>query len=314
MNRAPSSSMISGRLDRIPHRCLIRIKGLYDSLKRAERMAADYLLSAPEEVSEIGVVEFAQRAGCSEATVVRLAQRLGYDGFPELKAEFAKIEDHGPYRNIQAADPPEAVVKKVFANSIQALSDTLEALDLKQYHQAVEALSKARRMAFFGLGNAAVVAREAFQKFLRIGVSCYTAEDPDLQLIIVNSQLARNDVLVAISYSGESRPILAAARQAQRRGVKVLAITNFPRGTLARMSDIVLLTAVFQEHVNGEIGSKRLAQLCVLESLYVNYLMRQGPATRQKLLATHQAVSANKSSIHAKPDLDDRPLSILSEE
>ena len=285
----------------MPHRCYIRLQGVYDSLKRAERTAADYLLSAPEEISDIGVVEFAQRAGCSEATVVRLAQRLGYEGFPELKAEFANGDAQVPYRDIQLADSPESVVQKVFANSIQALSDTLETLDLDQYRQAVEALVRAQRLAFFGLGNAAVVAREAYQKFLRIGVPCYTAEDSDLQLIIVNSQLARGDMLVAISYTGESRPIIAVARQAQARGLTVLAITNFPRCTLARMADLVLLTAVFQEHVNGEIGSKRLAQLCVLESLYVNYLMRQGPKARRNLAASNQAVSANKTTTYAKP-------------
>ena len=301
MKRAAPTASVPASAERIPHRCDIKLKGIYHSFKRAERKAADYLLSAPDEISGLGVVEFAQRAGCSEATVVRLAQRLGYAGFPELKAEFAHVEAQVPYRDIQLADPPEAVVKKVFANSIQALTDTLETLDLAQCREAVEAMLRAGRLAFFGLGNAAVVAREAYQKFLRIGVCCYTAEDPDLQLIIVNAQLMRGDVLVAISYTGESRPIIAAARQAQARGVTVLAITNFPRCTLARIADLVLLTAVFQEHVNGEIGSKRLAQLCVLESLYVNYLLRQGPKARKNLLASNQAVSANKTPNYTKP-------------
>jgi DNA-binding MurR/RpiR family transcriptional regulator len=51
-------------------------------------------------------------------------------------------------------------------------------------------------------------------------VPAYTAEDADLRLIIVNTQLSRGDVLVAISYSGESRPILIACRQAKARGVQ----------------------------------------------------------------------------------------------
>jgi len=281
--------------ERVPHRCLVRLKGLYSSLKSAERKGADFLLARPEEVSGLGVVEFASRAGCSEATVVRLAQRLGYEGFPELKRAFAHLEPALPYRNVGAGDEPEAVARKVFANSIQALTDTLEALDWAQYRRAVEALLGAERLAFFGLGNAGVVAREVYHKFLRIGVPCFTAEDPDLQLIIVNSQLARGDVLTAISYTGESKPILAAVRQARERGIVVLGLTNFPRSTLARLSDQVLLTAVFQEHVNGEIGSKRLAQLAVLESLYVNYLVRKGTTLRQRLASVNAALGANKS-------------------
>lgn len=299
-----AANEIIGQAGRIPHRCLIKLKGIYHSFKTAERKGADFILAAPEDVAELGVVEFAQRAGCSEATVVRLARKLGYEGFPELKRDFADFEPPLLYRDITPRDAPEVVARKVFANSVQALNDTLETLDMEQYGRAVDALLRAERLAFFGLGNAAVVAREAYQKFLGIGVTCFTAEDPDLQLIMVNTQLARGDLLVAISYSGESRPILAAARQARQRGVTVLAITNFPRATLARLSDLVLLTAVFQEHVNGEVGSKRLAQLAVLESLYANYLLRNGARTRKSLAAVSGALSLNKHNHPSPPVLN----------
>jgi len=281
-------------LERIPHRCLIKLKAIRPALRRAERRAADFLLGHPEKVAELGVVEFGRRAGCSEATVVRLAQRLGYPGFPELKRDFAAFEPLPTYRDIEPEDSPETVARKVFANSIQALHDTLEALDWRAYQAAVEALARAQRLAFIGLGNAAVVAREAYHKFLRLGVNCFTAEDSDLQLILINNQLARGDVLVAISYTGESKPVLAVVRQARDRGITVLALTNFPRSTLARLADVTLLTAVFQEHVNGEIGSKRLAQLAVLESLYVNYLLRVGPRLRRDLARVNQALGVNK--------------------
>jgi DNA-binding MurR/RpiR family transcriptional regulator len=281
-------------LERIPHRCLIKLKAIRPALKRAERRAADFLLSHPDEVADLGVVEFGRRAGCSEATVVRLAQRLGYPGFPELKRDFAAFEPLPTYGDITPDDSPETVARKVFANSVQALHDTLEALDWRAYQAAVEALTAAPRLAFIGLGNAAVVAREAYHKFLRLGVPCFTAEDPDLQLILVNNQLARGDVLVAISYTGESKPVLTVVRQARARGITVLALTNFPRSTLARLANVTLLTAVFQEHVNGEIGSKRLAQLAVLESLYVNYLLRAGPRFRRSLARVNQALGVNK--------------------
>jgi DNA-binding MurR/RpiR family transcriptional regulator len=198
------------------------------------------------------------------------------------------------YRDIAPGDAPEQVARKVFSNSVQALQDTLEALDWDAYARAVEGLLRAQRLAFFGLGNAAVVAREAYHKFLRIGVPSYTADDPDLQLIIVNSQLQRGDMLIAVSYTGESKPLLAAARQARARGIAVLALTNFPRSSLARLADVTLLTAVFQEHVNGEIGSKRLAQLAVLESLYVNFLVREGNRLRRGLARVNQALGTNK--------------------
>ena len=305
MNTEKAAAASSEPAERVPHRCLVRLRGIYHSLKKAERKAADYLLAAPDAIHHVGVVEFSSAAGCSQATVVRLAQRLGYDGFPALRHAFAAPETEVPYRDIAAADKPEVVLRKVFANSVQALQDTLASIDPVQYDKSVEALLAAKSLAFFGLGNAAVVAREAYHKFLRIGVPCHTAEDPDLQLIILRNHLERGDVMVAVSYSGESNPIIMAARAAQARNIRVLAITNFPRSSLAKLADMVLLTAVFQEHINGEIGSQRLAQLTVLESLYVNYLLRCGPDARKALTAANVAVGLNKHRTFDPSRLED---------
>jgi DNA-binding MurR/RpiR family transcriptional regulator len=269
---------------------------MYPALKSAERRAADFLLHHPSGVEDLNIVDFAASAGCSEATVVRLAQRLGYAGFPDLKKEFARRDTSVPYPNLDPHESPETIARKIFASSIQALRDTLEVIDVEQYRAAVAAYLRARRLAFFGLGNAAVVAREAYQKFLRIGLPSFTAEDADLQLLITGVQLERGDVLTAISHSGESRPIIQTARQAKSRGILVVAITNYPRSTLARLADCVLLTAVFQEHVNGEVAAKRLAQLCVIETLYVNVLLRRGPAVCHNLAAANRALAINKRS------------------
>jgi len=294
MSGSSPSTKPAAAAPRVPHRCLIKLQGIYPSLKRAEKRAADHLMAAAGKIHGRSIIEFAAAAGCSEATAVRLSRKLGYDGFPELKADFEQTDAPLPYRDVQRQDSPETVARKIFANSIQALWDTLDIIDVKHYRDAVEALLKAERLAFIGLGNAAVVAREAYQKFLRIGVPTYTAEDSDLQLIIISTQLRPGDVLTAISYSGESKPIIAAAQQARARGVRVIAITNYPRSTLAKLADCVLLTAVFQEHVYGEIAAKRLAQLCVLESLYVNYLLRRSGQLGDRLLASNQAVAINK--------------------
>ena len=90
-------------------------------------------------------------------------------------------------------------------------------------------------------------------------------------------------MLLAISYSGASKPLLHAIKQAREAGAVVILITNFPQAPLTRWADIVLLTAVFQKHVNREVAAKRIAQLCIVESLYVNYLIRKGAAPQKQL-------------------------------
>lgn len=280
----------------IPHQCLIRLKSIFPSLKSAEHRAANFLVSQPEQVPVSNVADVAKNAGCSQATVVRLARKLGYEGFPELRADFRRREPGPINEEIRVGSSSNAreVASGIFEASIVALRDTLQLLDLDAYERALDSLVKAERMAFIGIGNAAVVAHDAFLKFLRVGVTCFQSADPDLQIVFASTQLKKGDVLLAISYSGATRPLLNAMKQAQNAGSTVILITNFPRSPLTRFADIVLLTAVFQHHVSREIAAKRIAQLCIIESLYVNFLVRKGAAPQKSLKQANSALFQNK--------------------
>jgi RpiR family carbohydrate utilization transcriptional regulator len=285
--------------EKIPHNCLLRLRSVYANLKKAERKAADFILDRPEVISGITIVEFAQQAACSEATIVRLSKRLGYEGFPDLKADFAGGGDgEGPeggyeYRGISKRDTPVEVMQKVIETTVTALRDSFNIIDKRQYERALEALVAAPTILLCGVGDAALVAMEAWQRFVRIGQNCQVSDDPDLQLILA-SHLEKNDVVVAISHSGRSRTVVNTVKMARRRGAAAIAITNYPVSPLTKNSDIVLLTAVFQQHVTGEVISKRVAELCIIESLYISYLIRKGRTSLSMLAASNRAVGANK--------------------
>lgn len=282
--------------EHVPHRCLIKIRAVYDTLKKAEKKATDYILSHPKQIARTSIVEVAQEAGCSEATLVRLARKLGYDGYPELKKDLATGETETQqvlYRGITAQDDPQTVVQKVFAAASQSLQDTLGVLDSDHYARAVEALIGASKIMICGLGDAAQVAQACYQRFIRIDVNTLTAEDPDTQLIMA-SHLDKGDVLIAVSHSGGSTTILNVARAAQQRGAEVVAVTNYPLSPLAKASDLVLLTADFSEHWGGEVVSKRVSELCILESLYINYLILKNGEVLTKLRAANEAVAVHK--------------------
>jgi RpiR family transcriptional regulator, carbohydrate utilization regulator len=283
-------------MQRIPHQCLIRLKGVFSSLKSAEHRAANYLVGQPDRIPDCNVADVASRAGCSQATVVRLARKLGYKGFPELRADFRQLEPGPLYEEfpLSAGLDARGIACRIFEASIVALKDTLQLLDLEAYERALAALLRAERVAFIGIGNAAVVAHDAYLKFVRVGVTCFHSADPDLQLVFACTQLRKNDVLLAISYSGASKPLLNAIKQARESGVVVILITNFPQAPLTRWADIVLLTAVFQKHVSREVAAKRIAQLCIVESLYVNYLIRKGGVPQNKLKQANSALLQNK--------------------
>ncbi len=284
-------------LNRIPRNCAVRLQAVYSGLRKAERRAADYLLAHPEDIHDLPIVTFAERAGCSEATVVRLSKRMGYEGYPELKAEFRPSEDGADifeYRGLRPDDGPVAVMRKILEASAQAISDTASMIDAAAYEGALKALCRAHTIMFCGVGNAAVVAQEAYLQWIRIGFPATSAVDPDVQLVLA-SQLRPGDVLVAISHTGQTRTLLNVVREAARAGATVVAITNFPLSALAKQAQFVLQTAVYTAYISGEIVSKRIAELCIVESLFVNFLMRRKGAYAAQLAASNEILKANKA-------------------
>ena len=288
----------------LPHGCLIKLQSVYPLLKRAERTAADFLLTHGDALVSNTIAEIADYSECSQATWVRLSKRLGYTGFAELRAE---LEQHinenisvvvppresALYHNIDAQSSPKQIAAIVFESTINALKDTLEMIDEDQYNQAITALLGAKMILLAGVGDAGAVARSAYQKLFRAGFNVYSSEDHDLQLI-GSGRLCSGDVLIAISYSGRTKSVLDVVKHAKKRGAVVIAITNYPGTPLCKNADITLLTAAFAKSINGEIVSKRATQLCVIESLYVNLMLRLGNELDMSLRRSNTAISLNK--------------------
>lgn len=283
-------------LEKIPHKFVVKMQAVYDSLKTAEKKAADLLIHDPQFFANATIIEAADRAGCSEATIIRMARRLGYKGYPELKAnliEGQKQKYIDLYGDINEGDNCQTVMSKVFKASIQALNDTLNTIDMNEYEKAVNAICKADKIAFCGVGDAAAVAQSGYHKFIRLGFNAIVSADPDVQLIAA-SHLSNNDVLIVISHSGRTKSVLEVVKHAKIMGVRIISITNYPFSPLTKHSDIVLITAAFTEHMKGEIICKRITELCLLESLYVSVLLEGGSKLIEGLERSNSALELNK--------------------
>jgi DNA-binding MurR/RpiR family transcriptional regulator len=288
--------MNTSRLKDVPHACALRLQALYDGLKSAERRAADFVLDHAVEIGDLTIGEASIRAGCSEATFVRLARRLGYEGFHELKEDFAATEaspDTVEYETIARGDGPLLILQKVFDRTVTSISDTLQTVEREAFEHAVDLIVRANKLLFCGLGDGALVAMEAAQRFARAGHTVSAPTDPDLQLICA-SQLSEKDVLVGISHTGRSRTVLEAVKVASGQGSSVIAITNFPSSPLARRARVLLQTAAFSRVDYGEVISKRVTQLCLIEALYINYVMRKGPAATARLERSNDVLAVYK--------------------
>lgn len=289
--------MIDGALKRIPYGCALRIRSLYETLKKTERRVVDFFIAQATNMENIGVVDVAGAAACSEGTVVRVAKRLGYDGFLELRRDFAQYrpspEQETGFPSIDKHDPPLTILEKVCETTISGLRDTLKVIGGgDSLDAAARCLAESRRILFCAIGDASAVSYEAYLRWMRVGHVAMTANDPDEQLLLVG-QLEPGDVLFAISHSGRSRNVVQVAKAARKRQARIVALTNYPVSPLAKQADIVLQTAVFTTYERFEIIAKRIAELTVMESLFISYLNHH-EAKHPRLLESYELIEPNK--------------------
>lgn len=260
----------------VSHSCLLKFQFIYANLKSAELKAANFCLKHPDKVHDLTINEVAELADCSCATFVRLSKRLGYSGYSELRNKIMMPEDDNVsrYFDVSPEDSQETIVTNIFHSCIIYLEDSLKSVDFSQVSEAVRVLVGADKILFSAIGDAHFIAASSAQKFMRLGINVNASTDFDSQLIML-ANMAENDVLICISHSGRTKTVCELAKIAHEQCRKVIAITNFPLSPLAKMSDIVLLTASFAYEMMDEVLAKRIPALCLLDALFACTMMEK---------------------------------------
>lgn len=225
---------------KLPVNFLLKLQSIYGTLKTAERKAADYILDHPDSVAMASSRETASLAGCSEPTLIRFTRKLGYTGFADFKSQLQNVLLQQPtsaveYQYITQNDTPFQVINKLIAITIQDLQNTLDVFDGEQYDKAVSVLLNAGKIAFFGTGDAYLVAQSAYNRCLRAGMDVFCSSDPDLMLTVAN-RMDSGDAVVIISHSGRNRYMYEIARQLKSENIPVILITNYPLSPVAKTS------------------------------------------------------------------------------
>lgn len=257
---------------------------------------AEYILEHPREVIRLSIKELAERSNASPAAIIRMCKNMGLEGFPELKIRIA-ADLQSPsggeeeYKEIRPTDDIPTLMESVTANHIYSLRETLKVLDPLAVEQAVQAVFRARRIDFFGVGASQLIAQDAQQKFLRINKPATAHADAHLQITSAVT-LTDQDVAVGISNSGETRQVLSAIRRAREAGAVTIGITKFGQNSLAGLVDIHLSTISSEADMRSAATSSRIAQLAVIDMIFMGVAAQSYESAVSSLRKTRQAVLA----------------------
>jgi RpiR family carbohydrate utilization transcriptional regulator len=272
---------------------ILRIRSNMPGLRPSERKVARYIIENPGKIVELSVTELAYLSGTSDATVVKMCQRQGYSGFQELKIRLTRelplynTEVHG---EISPMDDVEDVKNKLFQLNTQALTDTCRVLNTDQLRAAVAALSDAKNIIVYGAGASGIVSTDVEHKFLRIGVECHAFYDAHMAIAAATLSTPRS-VALGISHSGATDDTVRFLTVAKQAGATTVCITNYVNSPIANAADITLLTSVKESDFRSSALTSRVAQLSIIDVLFIAVAQEQLKKTTNCLAETGDAVA-----------------------
>jgi DNA-binding MurR/RpiR family transcriptional regulator len=280
--------------------CAIRLKESMENLTEAQSRVASFILAGLSRAVSLTVEQIAKECSTSKTTVIRLCKLMGFEGYKQFtKSLLLDIAGDGGvnvnYMDISQTDDLCKIINNVSTNNMQSIENTLKILDYDELNKAVEAIIKARRIHFYGVGGSGIVAQDAQCKFLRISKDCHAYTDPHQQ-IFAAAGLNEEDVAFFISYSGETKDIIETLDLVNRIGATTIGLTRYGKNPVSSRAKIKLSVTSSETMLRSSATSSRIAQLNIIDIIYTAVAGKTYGQIKKYLDLTRIAINEKKSN------------------
>lgn len=261
------------------------IKGRLPDLPKAMRRVALYFVSNPLDVVAKSANDLALTLGTSDATVVRTAQALGFDGLAALKQLLAdSLSASTPSKAFsKVVGETQADMRRAIARSLdmqaKAIADMRESAAGQSIAAVAQLLGARRRIVLFGQGQTGHITGYMGHLLRRHGRDVLLLRASGKALADELLQLDPQDGLLLLSYDRVYAEVRAAANEALRLGIPIVLVTGDARNELAQKCDQLVVLP------RGETGGMAIhgATLVWLETLIVALAVASRQETSQAL-------------------------------
>jgi DNA-binding MurR/RpiR family transcriptional regulator len=226
----------------------VRMQMLGNKLTDAERRVGEYFLRN-SEAAYLSITDVVSDSGMGYGTIIRFCRRLGCSGFQEFKVLLAQ-ELSNVGCGCDSADEIAQYAEKIRVE----IANTQKLLDRKIILQVCKAIMNAKITLIGAVAGSTSPASGFNYRLSRIGIHSNVISD-GYNLAIRAAGLSKNDVFLAISYSGATKDILGAARIAESNNAVVISLTNFVHAPLVELADFSLFGASDRDPMSCEVFS-----------------------------------------------------------
>lgn len=243
-----------------------QIEAQLSHLGKKQRLVAEFILANPTRILFASAVEVASAAHVDPATVVRLAQRLGYSGYPELRDRL-RIENSvnlPPVEHLlnateqsQHDDENKTLKQRVRELTLNNIERTFEQLDWHSIERALTTLLAARRVVIIGAGLSRGIALHLARVLQSAQIPIHILEDW-YDLLFEASTLSAEDVLFAVTAQRYSTVTIESLQIAKEAGATTIMLTDATFAPGINAADIALFfsprsIAEFYSPVGGTV-------------------------------------------------------------
>lgn len=230
------------------------------NLSSNEKEVAQFLLSNKENIKHLSITEISKNTFTSPSTTVRLAQKLGYDGWKELKeafyeemkyleSHFIEINPNTPFTKKNTIQDISGIIASLLKDAIE---DTHELLQHDDLQKAVLALNKADNIYIFAITNTASITYDFQYKMKYLYKKVHIIDNPELFAFTLPT-IKKDDCCLLISYSGETFEIFHLGNYLRKRHFTAISITSIGDNSLLHMTDYHLYIST-REKLSSKIG------------------------------------------------------------
>ncbi|KTF15656.1 MurR/RpiR family transcriptional regulator [Pseudoalteromonas sp. H105] len=252
----------------------VKIKALRPSLSSSEEKLADFTLTSANAIRDLSSIELAKAAGVSQSSVVKFSQKLGYKGFPAFKlavidALNGEPSEPKPQGKITRNDTIEQLSEKLISNQHAVLSETKNLNETAAFEHAVALIKASKHILICGDDESALIAKGFSHKLQQLGMPAIAELDRAMQLAYAKT-LGKNDLVIAITESGNNENILNIIKCAKQSNCNLLSLTQFGSNPVANVAHIKLYTITQEKSGRLQAILTRTAQDFVIDMLLMS--------------------------------------------
>lgn len=223
----------------------LKIRERYNTMSKAEKKISDFILANVSDCLTMTAIDIANGSEVSSASVIRYVQKLGFDGLEGFKLALATVNSQDNDWNVVDSIITKSDSLKVLCAKMEnivegAVKDLFYQLDYKRLEKAIHTLKNARRIYILGIGSSLLPAYDLFHKLKRADFNASFYQDMNMVAEFFN-YIDERDLVIAFSYSGQSREILYPCRIAKEKKAKIITVTRNVESPLNKLADIPLM-------------------------------------------------------------------------